>query len=231
METVSLVASAVSVALAIFAIWLSMHFQRQANESATRIDDAARSIGATVERLENLFNRLYTDTFGMMKDTVADMRKHAWRDEPPVSVETLTEAVGNAQEKVEAVKRDVEDKIAGLIGRLTAHPGEREAGVPRREIDGMLDEVIRESRAADIGVRRTAVRQAILNYLRLMKRDRNNVPVIGEVLNAVRHPESLVLEELERLAIDGVIYIDRQMGPMGGVYLQQGATGRRLRHV
>lgn len=77
-ELISLIASIASLILAIGAIWLSIVFFKMSSEAAHETKEAAKGIDASVQRLEKLFDKLYSDTFSMMKDTVTDMRKHIW---------------------------------------------------------------------------------------------------------------------------------------------------------
>ena len=72
MEQVSIGASIVSVVLAIVAIWLSVTFYRLSNDASGEIKSASKDIGASVSRLEKVFDNLYSDTFTMMKDTVGN---------------------------------------------------------------------------------------------------------------------------------------------------------------
>lgn len=77
-ELISLIASIASLILAVGAIWLSIVFFRMSNEASKATTEAAKGIDASVQRLEKLFDKLYSDTFSMMKDTVTDMRRHIW---------------------------------------------------------------------------------------------------------------------------------------------------------
>ena len=79
-DLISLVSSIASLILAVGAIWLSIVFYKMSNEAAKETGEAAKGISASVERLEKLFDKLYSDTFSMMRDTVTDMRKHIWNN-------------------------------------------------------------------------------------------------------------------------------------------------------
>jgi len=75
-EIISLVASVASLILATVAIWLSITFYKMSSQASRATEDAAKGISASVERLENIFEKLYSDTFSVMRETVTDMRKH-----------------------------------------------------------------------------------------------------------------------------------------------------------
>ncbi|WP_006786881.1 hypothetical protein [Thiorhodospira sibirica] len=78
MDLVSLIASIASLIVAVGAIWLSIVFYKMSSNASNAKNEAAKGIDASVQRLEKLFDKLYSDTFSMMKDTVSDMRRHIW---------------------------------------------------------------------------------------------------------------------------------------------------------
>ncbi|MEC4090115.1 hypothetical protein [Pseudoalteromonas rubra] len=81
LEIISIVSSIVSVIIGGFAIWLAVKFYEMSNKSAEKLEKASSNIEATNKRLETLFDKLYSDTFAMVKDTVSDMRNHVWRND------------------------------------------------------------------------------------------------------------------------------------------------------
>jgi predicted transcriptional regulator len=109
-------AAIVSIILAILAIGLSVWFFKESVRYSQEGARAADSISASVKKLETLFDRLYTDTFSMMRDTYADMRKHVWpsTEEDEVQDETDQKA---AQTVVEALRDQVVNTMAEIIKR------------------------------------------------------------------------------------------------------------------
>lgn len=69
-DIISFIASIASLILAVGAIWLSVVFFRMSDAASKATTEAAKDIAASVERLEKLFDKLYSDTFSMMRDTV-----------------------------------------------------------------------------------------------------------------------------------------------------------------
>lgn len=69
-ETTSLLASLASLVLAVVAIWLSIVFFKLSSRASEATTEAAKGIASSVERLEKLFDKLYSDTCSMMRDTV-----------------------------------------------------------------------------------------------------------------------------------------------------------------
>lgn len=74
----NLIASLTSIVLAIFALVLSIVFYRWADKSNKEIVSVAQAIDNNTKKIENLFDRLYNDTFGMMKSNVEAMQKQLY---------------------------------------------------------------------------------------------------------------------------------------------------------
>ncbi|GAB1153753.1 MAG: hypothetical protein WStaPseu_38960 [Shewanella algae] len=110
-EITGLVASIVSLIIGGFAIWLSVTFYRMSNKSSQELEKASSNINSTVDRLEVLFDKLYSDTFNMMKDTVTDMRNHVWKTSTLDEGKEKTEI----EESFEELKKELNEKIERLI--------------------------------------------------------------------------------------------------------------------
>ncbi len=104
-DIISFIASIASLILAIGAIWLSVVFYRMSSEASKSTTEAAKGIAASVERLEKLFDKLYSDTFSMMKDTVTDMRKHIWPVDDNEQEKVVEEAEKKTDERIGEVRK------------------------------------------------------------------------------------------------------------------------------
>jgi hypothetical protein len=143
METISLVASIVSVIIGGFAIWLSVTFYRLSNKISEDTREAAKGISASVDRLESLFDRLYSDTFSMMKDTVSDMRKHIW-PEKDTQTEALVTIEKRADQKVDELRSQIASELSGVM-RQVGRTDTKIAGVEER-LTHLIDKAITQSR-------------------------------------------------------------------------------------
>jgi hypothetical protein len=146
METVSLIASIVSVIIGGFAIWLSVTFYRLSNKISEDTKEAAKGISASVDRLESLFDRLYSDTFSMMKDTVSDMRKHIW----PIKEEhadALLAIEKNADQKVNELRSQITSELSSVMHQV-GRTDSKIAGVEER-LTGLIDKAITHSRRVE----------------------------------------------------------------------------------
>ena len=112
-ELISLISSVASLVLAVLAITLSIVFFRMSTVLSQSANDAAKGIEASVARLEQLFDKLYSDTFSMMRETVSDMRKHMWPEEVADMSKLGEEAERLAEKKVA--------KLKALMQTIEAH--------------------------------------------------------------------------------------------------------------
>lgn len=203
-ENISFMASIASLILAICAIWLSVVFYRMSSEASKATTEAAKGIAASVERLEKLFDKLYSDTFSMMRDTVSDMRKHIWPAEVPEQENAIEEAEKKADDKITDLKRAVEGQVADLLQRQRLTDDKMSSlSVEMRTI---LDRAIVSSRQVDMEAREETVREHILRTVRVLRRSRSKATIndVLEKLNA-SFPMRRVVNEIEKLRDEGLV--------------------------
>lgn len=216
-DLVGLIASIVSLVLAVGAIWLSVVFFRMSNEAHKATTEAAKGIDASVKRLENLFDKLYSDTFSMMKDTVSDMRKHIWsggdQDLSEDRNTILEEADRKAEAKVAEVKAAMEQQLSEILARQRVSEG----GLTevRGEMRSLLEKAIHTSRQIDSEAREETVRDHIISQLR-RARARGKTLTAMELVDALRDtmPPHRIVTEFSGMKSDGLIsYDDDDVGP------------------
>lgn len=131
LDILSLFSSVASIVLGVGAIWLSVVFFKMSSDASRATAEAAKDISANVRRLETLFDKLYSDTFTMMKDTVDDMRNHIWKRQDGAASEGLSETLKHeieqrvkvaveaagigSKEKQEKVTKAVESVVESLV--------------------------------------------------------------------------------------------------------------------
>src|SRR5690606_30128293 len=211
-EIVGLIASITSLVLAVGAIWLSIVFFKMSNEASKATTEAAKGIDASVKRLENLFDKLYSDTFSMMKDTVSDMRKHIWSGEGSGTEnksDILEEADRKAEEKVQEIKSALDKQLNEILEKQQIVDG-RVSGIGK-ELEGLLDNAIQTSRMIEIEAREETVRNHILMALRSFAR-RRKVVTADELVESFKDniPARRIVNELERMKEEGLIHYDSE---------------------
>ncbi|WP_430494081.1 hypothetical protein [Rossellomorea marisflavi] len=128
-EVFSIIASVFSIVLGIVAIWLSVVFYKMSEKSSKEIEKSSNAIGSNVEKLDVLFNKMYSDTFGMVKDTVSDMRQHVYKD----SVTTGSEMVSS----------EIENKTKSIVDAALKEL--QEDRLSKEDVEGLVNGIIKES--------------------------------------------------------------------------------------
>lgn len=201
-DLISIVGSLVSMFLGIFAIGLSLVLYRWSNEAAERSQEAARNIEASVKRLEQLFDKLYSDTFSMVKDTYSDIRQHMWPDaRPSDQVDEVAER--KADEKVALVKQSVEMELTRLLQKQS-HT-DTQIQLLTGEVRSLLNEAISETRRIEEEARDESVREVILRQLETM----DKAVTLGELTELMNEKFGIganeVMDEMEKLKQEGFL--------------------------
>ncbi len=214
-EIAALIVSVVAVAIGIMAIWLSIIFYRMSTQLSESTKEAAKGIGASVERLEKLFDRLYSDTFSMVRDTVSDMRKHAWPEETRASSKLDETEKKKADEKVEALKTEIYTSISEILEKQKMTDGK--VTHISAELRHLVDRAINESRKAESEARDETLRQTILQELRSLAKLGERFEADALVRRLIEKlPEGQMrqtIPELSRLREEGIISWEGNLRP------------------
>jgi hypothetical protein len=211
-QLISLVASIASLALAVLAIWLSVVFYRMSTELSESTKEAAKGIGASVERLEKLFGNLYADTFSMMRDTVSDMRRHIWPEDTQADTTIRQEAENRADEKIRVLTEDVQKQLSDMLKgqRVT----DEHLSSMTHELGRLVETAISRSRSAEVEAREETIRDHIVRAIRSLRR-RSEKPKADDIVTRLRElfPTPRIVEELERMKAEGVVGYEGELGP------------------
>lgn len=196
-DYVSLFSSIASGVLAVVALALSIVFFVLSKQDAERSSKNAQQIAGSVERLEKLFDTLYSDTFSMMRDTYTDMRKHVWRAQP-------SEADGGQDDAAESPATAQTQELLTRVGEVSAQIGV--TGEKLEDLQARLQPVLLESLEAESAKRdeMPALRSRILRYVK-DRSLRGNNPTIRDVSRALRLEESDLVNDLFEMGRKGVL--------------------------
>jgi hypothetical protein len=218
-EVASLVGSLVSIALAGFAIWQASQFFRWSNSAQAETEKAARGIEASVRKLEDLFDRLYSDTFGMMRETVSDMRKHMWSsdsgDQEQSEKDVVAEIEKRTARNIEGLRDEVRDQIAEVVNRVGATNDQVQ------DLEGQIGTVVDRAIEASRAVQEEAVKEtlngALMAELRAMRRQGKRRVEADEIVSSLRDRFSLgdILGLLQELHSEGIIRIEEDPDSIG----------------
>ncbi len=225
-DIISLLSSFASLILAVVAIWLSIVFFKLSSKLSESTTEAAKGIGASVERLEKLFDKLYADTFSMMRDTVSDMRKHMWPDETVENDHLAEEAEKKADAKIEELKKDISQELGTVFQRQRI--ADEKLDSIRSEMGHLIDRVITSSRQVEVEAREETLQSAILRSLRIMqhKRPRVTAAELVDRLSKDASPNRIV-EELTKLRDDGLLLLsDERVAPDTTIQIRGVRRGR-----
>lgn len=201
-DIISFIASVASLIVAVGAIWLSVVFYKMSVAASNATTEAAKGIGASVERLEKLFDKLYSDTFSMMRDTVSDMRKHMWPTDATEADKTIEEAEKKADEKINEMKKGVEIQLSEMLEKQKMSD-DRMASI-RSEMRHLIDRAIVGSRQAETEAREETIREHILRHLRILRR-RQPTTTLADLVDRLGLPPSRLFSELERMRAEGIV--------------------------
>lgn len=201
-EIASLVASLVSVIIGIIAIGLSIVFYKMSSEISENTKEAAKGIGSSVERLEKIFDKLYSDTFSMMRDTVTDMRKHIWPEEAKADDNISEEAQKKADEKVSIIKNDIDGEIAKILHKQSITDAKISS------IRGLVERAITESRKVETEARKETVREHIIQKIKWYAN--RNIPceahfIVDKIFEQYAIPQGLIVTELYKMREEGIL--------------------------
>jgi hypothetical protein len=210
-------------------------FYRLSNEASKTTTEAAKGIAASVERLEKLFDKLYSDTFSMMRDTVADMRKHMWPEEVTGEQENaLTEVEGRADKKVEELKKEMESKLQTLLAEQKL--GQEQNKALRSNMRRLLDQAMLTSRNVEVEAREETLREHILRAIVRIERTRGRA-TIDDVVSRLSEtfPTRRIIAEITRLRDESLVeLLPDEVNPGSKIRLQgsrDAITGQRRESI
>lgn len=131
--------------LAVVAIWLSIVFYRLSSAEAQKSAQNASTIAGSVEKLEGLFDRFYSDTFTIFRETVGDMRQHFWQKPDATGGAEAPGAEDKAQKEILEEIRSASTEL-GIAADQTRKLLERVSPAVRESVEEVATEPSLRSR-------------------------------------------------------------------------------------
>jgi len=207
LELISLIASLSSLILAVIAIWLSITFYRMSSQIGEDIKDAAKGISANVERLEKLFDRLYSDTFSMVKDTVSDMRKHIWPEDLKTKETVTQETEKRADESIDKLRGEIKTELSKILDRQSGT--DKKLSTLSHEMGHLVDRAISKTREVEVEAREQTLREHLLEIIHKYSRRKKDLEadtLVEEVPPSFGFKEKLT--EIEKMHKEGIVEYD-----------------------
>ena len=145
-DIISLVAGIASLVLSILAIWLSITFYKMSNESSQEMNEASNNINNNVVKLEKLFDTMYSDTFGLVKDNVEHMRRQVDK--------------GGSIDITEEVQRKTEEVVSETLSDI------KKENLSKSEVKVLVMDLLKKSKETEIVVQTKTIREEIVDYLK-----------------------------------------------------------------
>jgi hypothetical protein len=117
MEITSIVAAVVSIAIGIFAVWLSLTFYKMSSRNMENVIEASKGLQANMNRLEALFNELYPGTLSIPKESAPETPKPPLPEAARQEDFIREEAERRAERKVEELRKALERGKSGVPER------------------------------------------------------------------------------------------------------------------
>lgn len=214
MEIAAFIASIVSIIIAGFAIWLSITFYNMSTQVSEGIKDAAKNISSGVDKLEKLFDKLYADTFEVMRDTITDMRKHAWPEERPTEDMIKEEIEKKAEKKIKKLKADMQEQLKkNLVKQEITND---KIAILTGNMSRLLEKTIANSRKVYSEAREETLRNRLLNYLEKALSITSGIEASKVVIIMMKNYNfsiSHIIGELRKLKKEGIITWEGELVP------------------
>lgn len=211
LQGTAIVASVVSMIIGGFAVWLSVTFYRWSTSVSEKTNEASKDIESSVDRLEKLFDKLYSDTFSMMRDTVDDMRKHAWATEEDTDKKKSAGLSHEVEKKAEQRIAEMKVGVSQELNKLFKQQENTDAkiGSLKEHLTQVMEKVINESRKIDADALEATIRDHIIKRINKVKRIRGHVTA-AEIVekNMGDFNTKEIADELRKMKTDGVISWD-----------------------
>ena len=159
MEITSIVAAVVSIAIGIFAIWLSLTFYKMSTRNMENVIEASKGLQANMNRLEALFNKLYPGTLSVPKESVPEVPKQPWPEAARQEDFIREEVEKRAERKVEELRKALERGRGGVPEKQVIQETRMDSS--KRDIPEAADRTIIEPRKAEAGEFKGSIRERI----------------------------------------------------------------------
>ncbi len=128
----------VSIAIGVLAIGLSVVFYNWSTRLQRDASKALSELTGMTQRLEQLFEKFYSDTFGMVKETYTDMHRQAFPQVPDEKAEAEA-----TEKRIEELVAPYVDTLKETLKRATEKEANMESLVA--ETRGVLEDAVRRT--------------------------------------------------------------------------------------
>lgn len=168
-------------------------------------------ISMHVKKLETLFDKLYSDTFSVVKETVSDMRKQLWSEKTSSNDTSKidAEAEKKAEGKIKEIKKDFKEELAQIFDtkHIDKNVTNNEIKNIRKELLESFEKAITESRNIDLEAREKTLKDFIRKFIKKKLSCINNgTATAKDFLPWIKQEglaPKLVFKEIEEMSKEG----------------------------
>lgn len=231
MNIISLIVAISSVILAIVAIMLSILFFKFSSQMAEKTISASNNISSTVERLEKLYETFYSDTFSIMKETVDDMRKHAWSATAEMDESEVKPIEKKVKEQSKMIIDDVDNRINHILDKQKIT--ENDIKSIKSDLRTVFNKAIAKSISVESDARKETLQELIISTIQKSQERKIRVKardVVDTIIESSDYKFHEVVDELKKLEKEGKIHAEgKKMGPIIGSSIL--STHKKYRNV
>ena len=203
-DIICLIASIASLALAIIAIWLSFKFFYLSTIASDKTARAAEDISSSVSRLEKLFDKMYSDTFSIVKDTYSDMRSHVWNTEGSDN-KLENELTQKAEYKIYELKEDLTRELTSIF--LKQDNTDTKIDSLKNDISSLIDRAVAQARTVELEAKEETLREYITKIYNSLKKTKKRILIDHIVDRAIEDNVNIqeLIEEIQKMKVDGLV--------------------------
>ena len=139
---------AASLIISGLAIWLSITFYKMSDASSKEVSSSTEKINTNVEKLEKMFNTMYADTFGMVKESVSHMRQQV--DRSSYNIDTSGE-----------LKIKIDKFISEQLQEI------KPDNLNKQDIKELILDVLDETKEFEKEIKKAKIKQQIISILKI----------------------------------------------------------------
>jgi len=182
-NTVSFISSIASLVLAVIAIWISFIFYKMGNSASESTTKNSQEMHDSIDKLEKLFNTMYSDTFSMMRDTVTNMQKHIWPEKMSDATATNDAVQEKTEQRIAELKQQMTKELTALLSKQKNGDGRVETLA--KDLMPMLDKAISESNKVTVQTREETIREAIMTVILELARNHIYTTAADEMVGRI----------------------------------------------
>ncbi len=215
LEVVSLAASITSVALAVFAIWVTLRLYSMSNAVSTGTKEAVGDIKSEVAELKESFRRQYSETFQAYRDDHARVWELVRLAKPTPEGDEARKA--ELEAKYNSVITALQDQAAQAAAKVDAETAQM--ATFRAEVDSLIRRAVEQTREVEAA----AARQRYALMSQVLKEILAHKVIPGEAISATLKKalgaacpdKAAISDALKTLVRTGVVEVKQEYSPWG----------------